>query len=42
MTIGTKIIHVKPGMGTGTELTFEGEGHMRPNSTQSDLVIVMA
>jgi len=27
MTIGTKIIQVKPGMGSGTQLTFDGEGH---------------
>jgi DnaJ-class molecular chaperone len=42
MTVGTKIIQVKPGMGAGTVLTFTGEGHQRPNTAQSDLVIMMA
>jgi len=31
MTVGTKIINVKPGMGSGTTLEFQGEGHQRPN-----------
>ena len=31
MSVGTKIVQVKPGMGSGAELTFEGEGHQRPN-----------
>ena len=28
--LGTKVIHVKPGMGPSDSLTFEGEGHQRP------------
>ena len=42
MTVGTKVIQVKPGMGAGHELTFTGEGHQRPSSSQSDLIIVLA
>ena len=33
MDVGEKVIHVKPGMGPHTILTFEGEGHQRPNKS---------
>ena len=42
MSVGTKVVQVKPGMGAGTVLTFPGEGHQRPNQRQSDLVINLA
>jgi hypothetical protein len=29
MTVASKIIHIKPGMGPETVLTFPGEGHQR-------------
>ena len=35
----SKVIEIKPGMGAHTELTFPGEGHVRPNHKPSDLVI---
>jgi len=37
-----KIVHVKPGMGAGSVITFEGEGHERFNRDRSDLVIVLS
>jgi DnaJ-class molecular chaperone len=39
MTVGTKVIHVKPGMGTQNILKFSKEGHQRQGMDQSDLVI---
>ena len=39
MVVDSKVIHIKPGMGVHTELTFDGEGHMRPGQPRSDLVI---
>lgn len=38
--VGSKVIHVKPGMGPSNQLTFKGEGHQRPGQQSSDLVIV--
>lgn len=37
--IAQKVIHIKPGMGPGTVLTFPGEGNIRPNQSPSTLVI---
>lgn len=39
MEVVKKIIHVKPGMGSHTQLTFSGEGHNRPGQAPSDLVV---
>ena len=39
MTVGTKTIHIKPGMGSQTQLCFKKEGHQRPGQVQSDLII---
>tara|TARA_B110001450_G_C17253143_1_gene332366 strand:+ start:18 stop:263 length:246 start_codon:yes stop_codon:yes gene_type:complete len=39
MATDTKLINIKPGMGTGSTLNFKGEGHKRAGQTPSDLVI---
>jgi len=39
MATDTKLINIKPGMGTGSTLVFKGEGHKRAGQTPSDLVI---
>ena len=39
MVVVTKDIHVKPGMYTGYQVTYSGEGHHRVGQNPSDLVI---
>ena len=39
MATDTKLINIKPGMGSGSTLVFKGEGHRRAGQTPSDLVI---
>lgn len=39
MATDTKLINIKPGMGTGSTLVFKGEGHRRAGQTPSDLII---
>jgi len=39
MDVVKKTIHVKPGMGPGSEIVFAKEGHIRPGMAPSNLVI---
>jgi DnaJ-class molecular chaperone len=40
MSVGSKKIHIKPGMGPETVMTFTGEGHQRPMQHNSDLIVM--